>query len=280
MADAAGGDRIGRVVAHHCIEQTCRVGHVAAHRPERAVDRRPAGIDAAPAHQPGGRAHPDHAVPRRRPPDRGEPLLADGDRRQVGGDRGARPAGRAAGGAGEVVDVARRAEQRAMGVARAHLAQRRLGEENRAGRPEARCDKAIAPRKMALEQDRSHRRRHAVDIGLVLHDHRDAVQRAGRAGLLEGRVEARGLVQRVGVQRDDRIERRAVPVIGLDPLEIGFDQRPRRQRSRAIGRVDVRDGGFRNREPAIRRHVVPPAPQPISGRISSAICAIWSMSKR
>src|SRR3546814_6714499 len=58
------------------VQQLRHVRDGAGHGAERAVDRGPAGIDPAAAHQPGRRPHPGDAIPDRGPADRGEALLA------------------------------------------------------------------------------------------------------------------------------------------------------------------------------------------------------------
>src|SRR5207342_127276 len=96
----------------------------------------PAAVDPAAADEADRWAHAGDAVPDRRAADRGETLLPNRNGAEIGRDAGARTAGRAAGGALEVVDVAGRAKQRAVGVAAAKLAERGFAEEDDAGTPQ------------------------------------------------------------------------------------------------------------------------------------------------
>ena len=88
VADPEGSDRVLRVVAHHRIEQRRQVADGSGHGAERSIRARPAGVDAAPAHQASRRAHADDSVPGRGPADRRESLLPHPNRREVGRDGG------------------------------------------------------------------------------------------------------------------------------------------------------------------------------------------------
>ena len=240
-ADAAGGEGVGGIVADHAVEQFRQVGDGARHRSERAVDGRPAGIHAAPAHQARGRAHAGDAVPNRGPADRGEAFLSHRGGGKIRRHARRRAAGGPARGALRVVDVARGAEQRAVRVAAAQLAQRRLGDENRPGLFEPGDDEGIPARHVILEQHRAERGRHSGDVGLVLHDERDSVQGSDEARHPERCVEPVGVLQRARIDRYQGVDPGALLVIGLDPVEIHLHQLPRAQCRGPVGRVNVGD---------------------------------------
>ena len=90
-----------------------------------------------------------------------------------------------------------------MGVAAAEFAERRFAENHRAGFVQLFRDEGVTIGKVIFEQQRAQGRRHAFDIGLIFHDHRNAVQRTDGAGGLVRRVETVGFFERVGIDRDD-----------------------------------------------------------------------------
>ena len=111
-----------------------------------------------------------------------------------------------------------------MGVAAAELAEGRFGENDGAGFFELVDDEGIAVGIIIFEQQRAQSRRHRRRVALVFHDDRDAVQRTDRTRGFERGVEAVGFFERVGIERNDRIDRRAFFVIGVDAIEIHLHQ--------------------------------------------------------
>ena len=133
-----------------------------------------------------------------------------------------------------------------MGVAAAEFTEGRFADDDGAGFFELGDDEGIAAGIIIFEQQRAQSRRHRRRVALVLHDDRYAVQRPHRTrGLVRG-VEAVGFCERVGIERNDRIDRRAIFVIGGDAIEIHLHQLTAGQLAGSIGGVDLVDGGFEN----------------------------------
>ena len=107
-----------------------------------------------------------------------------------------------------------------MGITAAKLAQGGFGENDRAGFLEFFNDERVAIRVVILEQHGSKSGRHSYGVALIFNDDGDAVQGTDKAGRLKRAVEPIGLFERVGVHTDDRVDRRAIFVIGFDPIEI------------------------------------------------------------
>ena len=156
-----------------------------------------------------------------------------------------------------------------MGVAAAELAERRLAEKDDAGLPQLGDDEGVVARHVVLEQHRAERRRHAFDVALVLHDDRDAVQRTDEAGCLECGIEPVGFFQRGWIERNDRIDRRALLIVGGDAVEIGLHQRTGRERPGLIGSMDVGDRRFEEFE-GLEIHSVTPSEMTSPARVVRA----------
>ena len=242
MADAVRGEGVVGVVADHGVEENGEIRDTARHGPKRPRGGGPAGEHAGPAHHARGRPHAGDAVPYGGPADRGKAFLAHGDGAKVRRHACRRAPRRSARGALQVVDVARGPEQRAVGVAGAHLAQGRLADEDRPGLFQLGDHEGVAARPVVLEQHRAQGRRHLLDVGLVLDDDGDPVQGAAKAPVLERRIELLGLFQGVGIERDQGIDGGAFLVVGIDSIKVGLHQSPRAQRARPVGRVNVGDG--------------------------------------
>ena len=75
-----------------------------------------------------------------------------------------------------------------------------------------------------LEGEGARGGRHVEGFAVVLEQDGDAVERAGQPVGLEPLVEAVGLLERVGVHEDDRVELGALFVIGLDTGEAALDE--------------------------------------------------------
>ena len=73
----------------------------------------------------------------------------------------------------------------------------------------------------ALERERSGGRRHAIGgVDVVLDQHRNAVKRSAQASGLPLGVECIGDGEGVGVELEDRMERRAIAIERLNPREV------------------------------------------------------------
>ena len=86
------------------------------------------------------------------------------------------------------------------------------------------------------------RRGQVARLEVVLHDHRNAVQRANEPFAPETGVERVGGAQRVRVHDDDRVDRRSFLVVGLDAREVLRDKRVARETIAFEGGVDLCDG--------------------------------------
>ena len=253
----SGGNRIVPVVAHHDVQQRGHVPDRAGHGAQGAGLLRPAGVDAAAAHQTGGGAHAGDAVPGGGPAYGGQPLLADPHGAEIGGNGGAGPARRPAHGAFDIVGIPGGPEQRAVGVAGAQLAQGGLGQHDGAGFLELLHHPAVPVRVVVLEDQGAQGGGRPLQVRLVLDEHRDAVERTRLARTLERGVQAVRLLQRRRVHRDDGVDSGAAPVIGLDAVDIHLHQLARREAPGGIRGVDVVNGGFGQRERVLgRAHTV------------------------
>ena len=131
-----------------------------------------------------------------------------------------------------------------MRVAGAHLTQRRLADKNRSRFLELARDKAVPVGHVIPEQHRAHGGGHILHIRLILHDQRNTVHRPDHAAGLKGLVQPVRFGQRVGIDRNQGVDRRTLLVIGLYPVEIHLHQLARGQRARRERRMDIGDCGF------------------------------------
>ena len=154
-----------------------------------------------------------------------------------------------------------------MRVARSHLTQRGLHNEDRARFTELRRHEAVPSRHVILEKNRAHCGGHFLDVALIFHGKRNAVQRADGAGFRKSRVQRVRLFERLRIGRDHRVDIGAVAVKFLDPVQIEFHQFSRRQRARCIGRVDVGDRGVDDIEVCPGVHAGVPLGLAISWRV-------------
>ena len=86
--------------------------------------------------------------------------------------------------------------------------------------------KRILRRRVALEREIAGRRLQSDRLEVVLHDHRDAVERSDE--LLRRReslVERIGRRERVGVHDRDRVDRRTLLVVRVDARQVRLDER-------------------------------------------------------
>ena len=110
----------------------------------------------------------------------------------------------------------------------------RLGQEDGACGPKPLDDERVLAGHHALQRQRSRRRWHVRRLIVVLHDEGDAVQWTGGARLFEEAIELRRARACPTVDRDQRVDRRATFVVGLDAAEITLhDSTTGRRRSRS-----------------------------------------------
>ena len=171
-------------------------------------------------------------------------IAAEAHGAEARGDGGRGAAARARRDAIERVGIARVAwQERPDRLVRAERELRHVGfrEHDRAGLFHAPDEERVLVRDEPLERERPGRALQADGFEVVLHDHRNAVQRTGQTVLDEPSIEIVGLLLRVGVRDDDRVERGAVLVVGVDSPQVGVHERATGQAAALHGRVNLRD---------------------------------------
>ena len=179
------------------------------------------GATPAPAGQPHRRADADERLVRRRAADRVAGVAAEADRAEVRRDRRRRAAARSGGDAIERVGILRVARKnRADRLVRRERELRhvRLGQDDGAGVLDP-----LAPgrrrgsRRIPSSDERPVSALQADGLEVVLDDRRDAVERPDRARpALKRRSRSSASASASGLIDDDRVDRRAVLVVGLD----------------------------------------------------------------
>jgi hypothetical protein len=193
------------------------------------------------ADQSGGDPQPEEVVERSRDPDRAAGVLPDPHEPEVRGHSRSRACAGSAGISRRVVRVLRVAGDRRGGEpARSEVAERRLGEDHRACRPELRDDRRVGVRHVAVEHDRAEGRAQAGRLDLVLDEDRDPVQRPGElAPGGDERVPSGGVSARSGVHGHDSMQ---LCVVLLDPTEVPVDELDNGQLAAAQRSVERLDG--------------------------------------
>ena len=74
------------------------------------------------------------------------------------------------------------------------------------------------------------------------------MERADETGCAVRGIEPVCLFERVGVERDDRIDAGAFLIVCLDAIEIELDELPRRERAGGVAAMDLRDRRFHDVE--------------------------------
>src|SRR5438874_3052308 len=177
--------------------------------------QRPETTDAA-----VGRFQSDCPAETRRSPDGSARIAAEAGGTQAGGNRGRRPAARAAWHAGNIPGVADDAEVRVFaGYAEGELVQVVLAENQRASLFEAADNSGVLGCDVVAQDLGAHRRRHAGEVKEVFDAYRHAVQWAAVIALRDLLFRLRGSVENaVGENGDVGIEGWIEPV---DALNIG-----------------------------------------------------------
>ena len=194
-----GVDRRGvhRVVPGHGLVQQGGVEHGPAERPRRVQGRRERD-DPVPGVAAVGRLHADDPAHRGRLADRAAGVRAERERRLVGGDRGGRAAGGAAGHLRQVPRVVDRPEPGVLrGGAHRELVHVGLADEDRARIAQPPGDGGLIRRVPALEDLRPAGRRRPDGGEQVLDRDRHAGQRAERLARRPPAVDVARLRQRV-----------------------------------------------------------------------------------
>ena len=247
LADAVRRRRIAVVATDHRRQHRRGVGHRARHRP-RGVLAAGNRNDAVAAHQAHRRLQADKAGDRRRADDAAVGFGADADGGEVRRDRGARARTGAAGIAVERVGVLRLPAAAAPARGRTRrtevgpLAEVGLAEDHRAGGAQALHEERIARRLVVGECERAARVDHRHGVDVVLQQHGDAVHRAAHGAGLAFGIERVGFGERLRVEFDHRVERRARLVDRRDAIQVGLRQRVAGElalRHALLQRVDV-----------------------------------------
>ena len=172
---------------------------------------------------------PKSARVRGRPADRVAGVGAESGGAEARGDRRGGASGRSRGRPGRVVRIPRvpgdhRAE-RLVGAER-ELRHVRLRQHDRSRLEEAPHLEGVVRGERLLERSRSGGGGQAGGVVVVLHDHRHALERPGGVESVRGDPGVRlpGAGGGGRVHGDDRVERGTLPVVGLDPGEVGLDE--------------------------------------------------------
>ena len=197
--------------------------------------------DAASTEEPVRRLQAGDPVGGRRPANGSAGVRAESQRRVRRRDRDAGAARRSRRRAREVVRIERLPAERALRRTGRELRHVQLREHDRACRAELLDEERVLRRNRSLEQHRAARRRQIERVVVVLEHDWNAVQRRPRALRLALGVErARGL-ERLGVERQHRAQRRPLAVVGVNPREAQLHKFLRRQRAGVERAVDVGD---------------------------------------
>ena len=264
-----------RVVGDDEVEHLEQVGHRTGvrHDDVHRGDERPIA------------AHRDHASRRRvgaqcvvrsRRASRGPGLLAEPERGEARGGRGARSVRRARPECGgEVVGVVGAfgsAVQPALHAAVGHRRHVRQPDQHAAGATQP-LDRERIPAGYEIRESGAARgHRHSAHHVAVLRGERDAVERASCCALAAPSVGFLRLRQRVGVELDDRVETDAALVVHPDAAEVGLGQLDARGRARLERGAEVGDGGLDDRDhDAVRFDSVAALPRSATARSVAAL---------
>ena len=243
---ALESDRIRWILSHDHLQNRHRVGHRARHGPPHVAGGAQRG-DAVAAGEPHGGAEPHQRLVGGGPADGAAGVGAESHGAEVGGHRGTRAPTGARRHPGRVVGVAGVARQHGTereGPAGRELGQVGLGQDDRARLAQLAHLVGVVGRNRAAEGEGSVGGGQVVGVVVVLHDHGDAVQRTGEAGLREGGIQLAGPPQRVLAHGDDRVQVGSLLVVRLDAVEVAPHQLLRGEPALLHRLVDVRDGGL------------------------------------
>ena len=199
-------------------------------------------------HPPDGRLQPEEAGVRGGPPDRAAAVGAERQRRHAARDRRDGAAARSAGRQRRVPGVARRAEERVVGVAlQGQLGDIGLAEDDGAGAAQPRHRQLVGVRNEVGVEPRAPGRAQAPDEQVVLDRHRNAVEGAQRRALRPARgARPRRRAGALRIERDDRIQHRVQPpdarlggVERLERRERALGEERRQLRRAEIGRIHL-----------------------------------------
>ena len=223
LASALLRGRIRSIDARHDAERDRDVIHAARHGSRRVVTQRQRH-DAIATQQAVRRLEASDTVHRRRSSHRTSCVGPQSELREVGRDCSARTATRSRRALGQIVGIlglpAHRAETIRTTGPGSELAQVHFGQNDRAGLTQLLHDECVVGWNRALEDQRTRRGRHVERIEVVFEHDGNAVNRRARPFALALFVECARLIERLGVQCDDRVDRRSLLVEGLDALQV------------------------------------------------------------
>ena len=247
---------VGRVRPGQNVEDPHAVFDGARHRaadvPEE-VERH----DPVPARQAHRGPDAEEGVVGRRPADGVAGVRPEAHGPEAGGHRGSGASGgsrRYPIGIVGVPDVTGDDRAEALIGAEGELGHVGLGEHDGARFADPLHLEGVIGRDRVRERRRSGARGKVRGVVVVLHDHRDALERPVRAepGIREALVGFGGPIHRPRIDRDDRVEGRALPVVGLDPGQVGRDQLRAGEVPSLEAPVDPGDIEFRHVETGFR----------------------------
>jgi len=105
-------------------------------------------------------------------------------------------------------------------AAAGELTEVHLGQRDRTRLAQLLHHEGVLLRHMAFEKLRSRRRRHVDGVVVILQHDGDPMQRSAHFAALAFGIELPRLVERLFVESDDRVNGRALFVVGFDPLEV------------------------------------------------------------
>ena len=144
----------------------------------------------------------------------------------------------------EIVRVQRLPAERADALgAEVELVEVRLEEDDRSRIAQLRDHRRVVLRERPFERDVAAGRRDVLDVDRVLHRDRNAVERAAPPLRPPLRVELTRDLQRAGMNGDDGIQLRPVPVVRLDALEVQPHQLLVGQLAGVDGRLNIGHAG-------------------------------------
>ena len=238
---------IGRIAPRKTGEECRDIGHAATHRTRRILRMRDRH-DVRARNEPDGGLEADEAIHRRWARHGPIGLRTDTDGREARRDRRSRARRRSARIAIEGVGIfyqstdGRPAADRMRRANVRPFRKIRLSEHDRACGPQTRHERCIAMRYVVRKRERARGRcGTVVRLDIIFHEHRDAREHATQlAGAACGIARA-GVVERVRVERDHAMERRAARVDRGDSREICAHERFR-------GDTPAREIGFERRD--------------------------------
>lgn len=243
--DAHRGDGVLGIVADHAVEELGQIGDGAGHRSHLRGGYRVAVPHAGATDQAGRRAHAGRGGPGGGALERGAGFFAERDGGEVCGEGAAGTARRSADGAVERVGIAGVAEEGAVGVAAGVFAERGFAEDDGAFLAELGDDEGIEGRAVVGESGDALGGGHTGGVDFIFYEDDDTVHGAGElAGLGKSRVEFVGFGEGGGVEGDDAVDRRALLVVGLDPVQVELHELARGEFAGEDGGLDIGDGGL------------------------------------